>query len=203
MLTATATRSDVDADTITLTYVWKVNGTVRKTTAGSSSLTDTFDLAGVGNGDGGDTVSVEVTPSDGTASGTTVSAQAIVSVVPTFRSASTADNASTTSLSVTRPAGVVTGDALLAVVDVRGAPTITAPAGWTLVRVDNNGTTLKQAVYIKIAGSTEATSYAWSFSSTQAAAATILAYVGVHATSPIDASSGGVNSSSTSILARP
>ena len=62
-LTATATKADADAaDTVTLTYVWKVNGVTRKTTAGSASLTDTFDLSLAGNGDAGDVVSVEVTP---------------------------------------------------------------------------------------------------------------------------------------------
>ena len=78
-LTATATRADADAtDTVTLTYVWKVNGVTRKTTAGSASLTDTFDLSLAGNGDAGDVVSVEVTPSDGTASGSLASAQVTV-----------------------------------------------------------------------------------------------------------------------------
>ena len=43
-LTATATRSDADADAISLTYVWRVNGTVRRT-ANTTALTDTFDLS--------------------------------------------------------------------------------------------------------------------------------------------------------------
>ena len=66
-LTATATRTDADpADTVNLTYVWKVNGVVKKTTSASSSLTDTFDLSQAGNGDVGDAITVEVTPNDGT-----------------------------------------------------------------------------------------------------------------------------------------
>src|SRR6185436_5609665 len=77
-ITATATRADVDGDTVTLTYVWKVNGTTRKTTSASSSLTDTFDLSQAGNGDNGQTVTVEVTPNDGTANGTMVSDSASV-----------------------------------------------------------------------------------------------------------------------------
>ncbi|WP_255890092.1 tandem-95 repeat protein, partial [Nocardioides astragali] len=71
-LTATATKSDPDADPVTLTYVWKVNGTVRQTTSGSSSLTDTFDTSASGNGSAGDVVSVEVTPNDGTVNGAAV-----------------------------------------------------------------------------------------------------------------------------------
>ncbi len=77
-LTATATRADVDGDTVTLTYVWKVNGTTRKTTSGTSSLTDTFDLSQAGNGDDGETVTVEVTPNDGTVSGNAASDLAVV-----------------------------------------------------------------------------------------------------------------------------
>ena len=78
-LTATGTKSDVDAaDSVTVTFVWKVNGAVRKTTANSSLLTDTFNLATAGNGDAGDTVTVEVTPSDGTLAGTLVSDTATV-----------------------------------------------------------------------------------------------------------------------------
>ena len=82
-VTATATKADPDADTVTLTYVWKVNGTTRKTTSNSASLTDTLDLSVAGNGDPGDVVSVEVTPNDGTVSGTLASAQVTVVAGPT------------------------------------------------------------------------------------------------------------------------
>jgi hypothetical protein len=58
LVTATATKGDADGDTVTLTYVWKVNGATVKTTSGSATLTDTLDLAQAGNGDKGQTVSV-------------------------------------------------------------------------------------------------------------------------------------------------
>ena len=45
-LTATATKTDADGDAVTLTYVWKVNGTIVKTTANTTSLTDTRSLIG-------------------------------------------------------------------------------------------------------------------------------------------------------------
>ena len=78
VLTATATKSDADSDPVTLTYVWKVNGTVKRTYTSSSALTDTFDLSVAGNGDKGQTVTVEVTPNDGTVNGTMVSDTATV-----------------------------------------------------------------------------------------------------------------------------
>ncbi|MBF4764918.1 S8 family serine peptidase, partial [Nocardioides islandensis] len=78
IVTATATKSDPDGNAVTLTYVWKVNGTIVKTTSGSSSLTDTLDLSVAGNGNRGDTIRVEVTPNDGTANGGTVNDQLVV-----------------------------------------------------------------------------------------------------------------------------
>jgi len=88
-LTATATKADADGDPVTLTYVWKVNGTTVKTTSGSSSLTDTLNMGLAGNGNKGDTVSVEVTPNDGTANGTMVSDSVVVSNTPPVLSAIT------------------------------------------------------------------------------------------------------------------
>ena len=70
-LTATTTASDVDPDTVTLTYVWRVDGVARKTTV-STGLSDTFDLSAVGNGNNGQTVTVTVTPTDGTQNGAPV-----------------------------------------------------------------------------------------------------------------------------------
>ena len=78
-ITATATKADIDSgDTVTLTYVWKVNGSTVKTTSNTASLTDTLNLATPGNGDNGDTVTVTVTPSDGSLSGTPVTDSASV-----------------------------------------------------------------------------------------------------------------------------
>ncbi|MFY9588106.1 MAG: LamG-like jellyroll fold domain-containing protein [Actinomycetota bacterium] len=78
ILTATATKSDADNNTVTLTYIWKTAGVVKKTTSNSASLTDTFDLSVATNGDAGQTVSVEVTPNDGTASGTLATDSVVV-----------------------------------------------------------------------------------------------------------------------------
>ncbi len=64
---------------MTLTYVWKLNGATVKTTAASSSLTDTLDLSTTSAANG-DVLSVEVTPNDGTANGTMVSATATVDI---------------------------------------------------------------------------------------------------------------------------
>jgi concanavalin A-like lectin/glucanase superfamily protein len=78
ILTATASPVDVDAsDTVSLTYEWRVNGTLRRTTA-TTALTDTFDLSQPNNGNTGDVISVTVTPSDGTNAGSPAVANATV-----------------------------------------------------------------------------------------------------------------------------
>jgi Bacterial Ig-like domain len=118
-----------------------------------------------------------------------------------FRAASSANNATATSLVIPAPGGLVSGDVLLAVVSARGAPTITAPAGWTLVRLDINATTMRQAVFVRTAGGAEPGSYTFTLSSAQSAAGGIVAYSGVDGSSPIDAHGGQINAASTSITA--
>ena len=63
VLTATATNWDPYGNPVTLTYVWTVNGTVKRTSI-STALTDTFALSTLGGGDVGDTVVISVTPND-------------------------------------------------------------------------------------------------------------------------------------------
>jgi len=74
---ATVNAVRTDADTVSLTYVWKVNGTTRQTTT-TTALTDTFDLSQPGNGNNGETVSVTVTPNDGTVDGSPATDSATV-----------------------------------------------------------------------------------------------------------------------------
>jgi DNA-binding beta-propeller fold protein YncE len=83
VMTATAIGTDSDGDALTFRFVWKVNGVVRRSTSGSTSL-DTFDLGGAGNGDHGDAVVVEVVASDGNLdSGVATAAATVVNSPPT------------------------------------------------------------------------------------------------------------------------
>jgi peptidyl-prolyl cis-trans isomerase A (cyclophilin A) len=70
--------ADPNGDAITLTYQWKVNNTVVQTTANTSSLSDTLDLKTVPNVMSGDTVTVQVTPNNGTIDGGAVSSSVTV-----------------------------------------------------------------------------------------------------------------------------
>jgi hypothetical protein len=84
ILTATATKYDADGDSVTLTFVWTVNGVVRRTYTSTTALTDTFDLGPKHNGNPGEWVSVTVTANDGTVTGAAATASARVVAGPTI-----------------------------------------------------------------------------------------------------------------------
>jgi hypothetical protein len=120
-----------------------------------------------------------------------------------FQGASSAKNITETSLAIGRPANATTGDVMLAAIAVRGTTTITPPAGWTFVRLDNAANYTIQAVYYRVVSSAEPPSYLWSFSSSNAAAGGILDYRGVSTASPIDAQGGAVNGAATTSILAP
>jgi hypothetical protein len=77
MLTAEVAVSDADLDTVTLTYVWRVEGEVRRTFT-TTATTDRFDLSLPHNGSPHDMITVTVTPNDGFTDGAAVTATAFV-----------------------------------------------------------------------------------------------------------------------------
>ena len=101
VLTAMATKSDADGDAVSLTYVWRVNGVVKRTFTSATALNDTFGLSTVGNGDRGDTITVEVTPNDGLIDGMTASDTATVGNTAPLATVALNDRAPTTNGSVT------------------------------------------------------------------------------------------------------
>jgi hypothetical protein len=118
-----------------------------------------------------------------------------------LRSASSAANTTEMTLQIPAPQGLQSGDIRVSEVAARGTASITAPAGWVLIRTDVSGTPQTQSAYYKVATGSEPTNYTWTLSSSEAAAGGILAYTGVDAQSPIDAQGGQSNSKSTSITA--
>jgi hypothetical protein len=143
---------------------------------------------------------------DGTADSNAATATVTVSPAGggiSFRGATSAQNTATSSLTIGRPASATTGDVLLAAVAVRGTTTITPPAGWTFVRLDNAANYTIQAVYYRVVSSAEPPSYQWTFSSSNAAAGGILDYRGVSAASPIDAHGGAATGTATTSILAP
>jgi hypothetical protein len=97
----------------------------------------------------------------------------------------------------------VADDVMVAVVGVRGTPTITPPVGWSLVRTDEIATTMRQAVYLHVAGGSEPPTYTWTFSKAQSAAGAILAYDGVNTAAPVDVHAGAVNDVASASVRAP
>ncbi len=98
-------------------------------------------------------------------------------------------------LTISKPTGTVSGDLMVAAVAVYASlPTITAPAGWTLVRRMDGSAFLCDralAVYWKAAGASEPASYAWTLSaSTDGSGGGILSFSGVDTTTPLDTENG-------------
>jgi hypothetical protein len=108
-------------------------------------------------------------------------------------------NASST-LTITRPGNVAAGELLLAQISFRRGSdvrTITPPPAWNLVRRTNYRTNFGQAIYAKIASTSETDTYSWTFSQSVNAAGGILRYTGVDAANPVAASSGNSGDSRT------
>jgi hypothetical protein len=210
----TVTLSGSDAESCDLTFAI-VSGPANGTLGG---ITNQPCTAGSPNGDtalvsytpvagytGADSFTFNVTDGGGLSSSAATVSITVNSPPPpgggiSFVAASSGANPTATSLTLPVPAGIAAGHVMVAALDVRGGPTITAPAGWTLVRLDINGTVVRQAVYYRVASS-EPASYTWTFSSSQAAAGGIAAFAGVDTATPIAAHGGQVNPSSTSITA--
>ena len=123
-----------------------------------------------------------------------------------LRSVATGSTSAASSLvTIPVPAGVVANDVMIAQVTVRGGAgtTLTAPAGWSLVRRDNDsGGQIADGIYVHIVtAASEPASYTWNFSAGNDAAGGIAAYSGVNTAAPIDVSGGQANASSTSMTA--
>lgn len=115
-----------------------------------------------------------------------------------FRSfAGNGTNIDEPSVAVNVPTGTTNGDLLLAAASVSLGATITAPAGWTLIRSDNNGgvaaSSIKTSLYYRVASS-EPASYTWAATEGSASAIRLrviqAAYSGIDTTNPIDSNSG-------------
>jgi hypothetical protein len=114
-----------------------------------------------------------------------------------LRASAFAANPVDTKLVIPRPTGVQAGDVMVAAVDVKVNPTVTAPSGWTLVVSTVNGSNMTQRVYTKVATAGEPASYQWSFNESRAATGGILAYSGVSTSAPVQVFSAQIGSSAS------
>lgn len=98
-------------------------------------------------------------------------------VVSHVASTSVAPTGNNTSMAVSLPAGVQTGDLLLAQIAIDGSATLATPAGWTLLQSDSNS--IVQALYYRFATASETGSVTWTWSTSRRAAGGIAVYRGV------------------------
>jgi hypothetical protein len=106
------------------------------------------------------------------------------------------------SVTITAPAGLASGDLMLAFVAQNTAslpPVSAAPAGWTTVLERDDGGSIGGSVYYRIATSADlagTTSYTWTFSGSARSGGLILAFSGVAASSSIVTSASQANAGS-------
>jgi MSHA biogenesis protein MshQ len=111
------------------------------------------------------------------------------------------------SVTITAPAGLATGDALIAFVGQNTSvlPIVTAvPTGWTLVLEKNDGSSIGVAVYSRVATSADVagtTTYTWTFQGSARSGGLMLDFRGVLSTAPVVTSAATVNGTSTNYSA--
>src|SRR4029078_12698574 len=124
-----------------------------------------------------------------------------------FRAASSLSQVASTSIVLNVPSGTQANDVMLAQVNTKasggGFPTITAPAGWTLIRNDQSGTTYQQSLYQRVAGASEPASYTWTLRPAAVASGGVLSFSGVDTPNPVDASNGAASSSNGTAVQAP
>ena len=105
---------------------------------------------------------------------------------------------------VTKPAGTVSGDYMIATVGAAGNGTETVPSGWTLLAQNTAGQS--QKVYGKLAGGSEPASYSWTSAGFCAGPSSIVVsidtYTGVDPAQPIT-TGASTNYSSTASMPAP
>ena len=109
-------------------------------------------------------------------------------------------------LTVQRPRSTAGGDLLVASVSARmsGVDSIVPPNGWTLIRRDSNAPpylSLTQALYYKVAGSSEPANYGWTLASSVSVAGSIVDVHGIDVSQPVDSHSGAFTPNSRSFVA--
>ncbi len=174
--TATLTRTSTPTRTVTATITRTSTPTRTVTPTGTRTPTPTS----------------SPTPSN-TATGTTPTPAPVI----TLRSTTSGTNGSgSTSLVLNTPAGMQSGDLLIAQIVINSASTvITAPPGWNLILSTKSSSSVAEATFYKAALGSEPASYTWTFGASQPATGAVSSYTGVDTSSPIDAKSGKYNGS--------
>lgn len=109
-----------------------------------------------------------------------------------FRSATSTQTSSGSTLAATKPSGTASGDVLVAICwqdsdGSGGIANLTAPAGWTQTgsNITSTSTSPIGKVFYKVAGGSEGSSYSFGLASGSSAVIFVLAFSGANTASPI------------------
>jgi MSHA biogenesis protein MshQ len=167
-----------------------------------TGMSENFDVATLGNSTGttmaGDTAVQATAGATGTKSAGLTNSVVYPGTTHILALRGIGGGGSTT-LTITKPAGVVQNDVMIASISVGPSTATIGAPGWTLVRrMDNtNGTSNSLAVYSKVAGASEPASYDWTLGAGHTGAAgSIMAFAG--ADPVIEAENGQTTASGTS-----
>jgi len=122
-------------------------------------------------------------------------------------SASAISSSSVSSITITAPPGLATGDVLIAMVGQSNSvlPIVkTVPAGWTLVVEQDDGFSSGVAVYSRVTTSADVggtTTYTWAFKGSAASGGEVIDFRGVLSTSPVVTSAATLNATSVDYTA--
>ena len=119
-------------------------------------------------------------------------------------SPTTRTTSSSSSLSISRPTGVVAGDIMIANIATQGNNIAAASTGWTRITGSALGGSLTKygTLLYKIAGSSETSSYTFTLGSgTTGGAGAIIAFSGVDNTNPFDVAPGTISTTTSTAVA--
>jgi hypothetical protein len=114
--------------------------------------------------------------------------------------ASSQATGSTTSVTISAPAGLMPNDVMIAAIHCgwcNSGSAITAPAGWTLINQTSNtgsgcgsgNTSIQLATFYKVAGASEPSSYTFTGNTNQMYVGGIVAYSGINTVTPVNVNS--------------
>lgn len=93
-------------------------------------------------------------------------------------------------MTIGKPAGVSSGDVLVAFISTTGATVTSPPSGWSLIRSELSSSGYRLYAYSHVAGGSEPASYDWTFSADTESLGAIVAYTGVDNGNPVNTHSG-------------
>lgn len=204
-LTANPTGWDMGTPAGSYTYQWIRCGTGGGTCVDIAGQTSsTYVVTGT---DGGRTLRLRVAVSNayGTATATSAQSAIIIDAVGDEGGTSATTVANATQLTVTRPPNAFEGDVLVAQVVVRDGTDVvftSVPAGWTLIRRQDEVNRVATATYRKIITASEPAGYTWQWNVSDRATIGVQAFSAVDHATPVSAHVGA-NGESTTAAAGP